>query len=275
MSLRSDPNRDGTKTSIFQHIVTSLDAHYGGMSVETVTVTVHDNDEPSTSASNAKPPSCGSTPPSGAPHLFQIDSRSHSSTLYFTPIRDNISYYFIAYGYKPGDIRFGTSFDFGSYDGVIDHTIQMLNPGETYYYKVRGGNRDAPPESGATRCRNDRRLRKRRHAHLLCAGNRHLRSLGKRFRGGSSSGASHPIFSRNMYVGTRGADVRSLQMYLNQMGYTVAQSGTGSPGNETDLYGPLTSNAVRRLQEANYQSILSPLGYSSGTGYSGRRHGTG
>jgi len=266
---KDDPNRDGTKTSIFQHIVTSLDAHYGGMSVETVTVTVHDNDEPSTSASNAKPPSCGSTPPSGAPHLFQIDSRSHSSTLYFTPIRDNISYYFIAYGYKPGDIRFGTSFDFGSYDGVIDHTIQMLNPGETYYYKVRGGNGCATGEwsntlAGTTVASGSAGMRTS-YAPATAT----YAASGSVSGGGSSSGASHPIFSRNMYVGTRGADVRSLQMYLNQMGYTVAQSGPGSPGNETDLYGPLTSNAVRRLQEANYQSILSPLGYSSGTGIFG------
>ena len=58
-------------------------------------------------------------------------------------------------------------------------------------------------------------------------------------------------------------------MYLNASGFTVAQGGAGSPGNETDLYGPLTASAIRRFQEANYGAILSPLGYSSGTGIFG------
>ncbi len=266
---KDDPQIDGQKITIFQHIVTSSDLHYNGMDVETVTIYVNDNDGISSSSGPVAAPVCSKTPPDNTPRLFQIDAGANSATLYFTPIRDNISYYYIAYGLKPGDIRYGVSFDMGSYDGVIDYTIYMLNASTKYYFKVRGGNGCAPGPWG-----------NETYAVTSASGSASIRSYyapassyattgSSGSSGGSSGGASHPTFTRDLYPGSRGADVRSLQIYLNQSGYTVAQGGPGSPGNETDLYGPLTASAIRRYQEANYQSILSPLGYSSGTGIFG------
>ncbi len=67
--------------------------------------------------------------------------------------------------------------------------------------------------------------------------------------GGSTSGAC-PALSRDLQVGSSGADVKALQVYLNASGYTVAASGAGSMGNETMTFGPATKAAVVKLQTA-------------------------
>lgn len=91
-------------------------------------------------------PQCGDAAPSNSPVLFQIDAVGKEAKLFFTPVNDRVSYYRVAYGYVPGDERFGVSFDHGLYSGVIDYTIGELSPGTTYYFKIRGGNGCAPGE---------------------------------------------------------------------------------------------------------------------------------
>ncbi|MCH8741609.1 hypothetical protein IH779_01795 [Patescibacteria group bacterium] len=58
-------------------------------------------------------------------------------------------------------------------------------------------------------------------------------------------------FTRALSPGVSGADVMCLQEYLNSTGNTLAASGPGSPGNETQYYGPLTQGAVQSWQDAN------------------------
>lgn len=88
---------------------------------------------------------------------------------------------------------------------------------------------------------------------------------------GSSGGstACSYVWSRNLRVGDEGEDVRQLQQFLNHMGITIANSGPGSPGNESNYYGPLTGQAVARFQERYRQEILSPNGLSAGTTFFG------
>ncbi|PIY68823.1 hypothetical protein COY90_03865 [Candidatus Roizmanbacteria bacterium CG_4_10_14_0_8_um_filter_39_9] len=264
-----DVGIDGTQTTVFKHIITSTDLHYQLATVENVNVTAQDNDH----TGPVSTPSCSSTPPYDRPSLFQADTTQNTTTLYFTPIKDNISYYYIAYGYKPGDIRFGVSFDYGSYDGVIDYTINMLNSGTTYYYKVRGGNGCATGpwsnDIAATTTASGSAATRVYYASPASYAYNTGGSTGGSSESVSGGSVSHPQFTYNLYLGSRGAVVRSLQMYLNGQGFVVAQSGAGSPGNETDYYGPLTAAAVRRFQEAHFAEILSPLGYSSGTGILG------
>ncbi len=76
--------------------------------------------------------------------------------------------------------------------------------------------------------------------------------------------------ARNLTIGSQGEDVQCLQRYLNWTGFMVSQYGSGSPGNESTYFGPLTQNAVARWQNANSAHVLSPLRIQLGTGYWGQ-----
>jgi peptidoglycan hydrolase-like protein with peptidoglycan-binding domain len=66
----------------------------------------------------------------------------------------------------------------------------------------------------------------------------------------TGSAAASP-FTRTLQLGSTGADVRSLQQFLNSKGYRVAATGPGSPGFESTYFGPATKAAVVRFQTAN------------------------
>jgi len=57
-------------------------------------------------------------------------------------------------------------------------------------------------------------------------------------------------FTRTLEVGVDGEDVRCLQKFLNANGFVIAESGPGSPGNETSLFRELTRQAVAKWQTA-------------------------
>lgn len=78
-------------------------------------------------------------------------------------------------------------------------------------------------------------------------------------------------FDRALKRGMKGEDVRCLQVILNrELERPIANSGPGSPGNETSYFGPLTKAGVKRFQEEYEQDILAPWSLSRGTGYVGR-----
>lgn len=70
---------------------------------------------------------------------------------------------------------------------------------------------------------------------------------------------STPSFARNLTLGSIGSDVKALQMYLNAHGFTIAVSGTGSPGHESTYFGTLTKAAIAKFQSAN--GITPAAGY--------------
>lgn len=77
-------------------------------------------------------------------------------------------------------------------------------------------------------------------------------------------------FSKNLSLGSSGADVIALQEVLNQDPETrVASTGPGSSGNETAYFGSLTQAAVIRFQEKYASNVLTPVGLTSGNGYVG------
>lgn len=57
-------------------------------------------------------------------------------------------------------------------------------------------------------------------------------------------------FGRNLHVGVSDPAVRCLQRFLNGSGFPLASSGAGSPGNETEYFGPRTQRAVVAWQRA-------------------------
>lgn len=83
-------------------------------------------------------------------------------------------------------------------------------------------------------------------------------SLGGTTTGSVTSAAVH-AFQVNLTVGSLGSEVKALQEYLNTHGYTVANSGAGSPGNETTKFGAATRAALIKYQQA--KGISPAVGY--------------
>src|SRR3989344_2807449 len=67
------------------------------------------------------------------------------------------------------------------------------------------------------------------------------------------------VFTRNLEVGGTGDEVLALQQFLNANGFAIAESGVGSPGNETNYFGGLTRAALAKFQAAN--GITPSVGY--------------
>jgi sortase A len=67
------------------------------------------------------------------------------------------------------------------------------------------------------------------------------------------------VFTRDLFAGSRGADVQILQQFLNAHGAQVSGIGPGSPGNETTYFGQATRAALARWQAAN--GIAPAVGY--------------
>ena len=86
-----------------------------------------------------------------------------------------------------------------------------------------------------------------------------LNALKAAQSGTSGSVPASLLSSGNLTLGSRGAAVKDLQMYLNSSGYKVSESGAGSPGNETEFFGSKTKVALGKWQAAN--NVSPAAGY--------------
>ena len=68
---------------------------------------------------------------------------------------------------------------------------------------------------------------------------------------------------------TTNLNVKNLQIFLNDQGFTVSTTGAGSRGFETSYFGNATKAALIRFQEYYRTEILTPNGLTRGTGYFG------
>lgn len=75
----------------------------------------------------------------------------------------------------------------------------------------------------------------------------------------STPSGSCSQFTRDLTIGSTGADVQALQKILNANGYPVAASGAGSPGNESTYFGSLTASALGKWQAS--KGISPAAGY--------------
>jgi hypothetical protein len=72
-------------------------------------------------------------------------------------------------------------------------------------------------------------------------------STEKETPGTSSITVTPSPFTRDLELDSRGDDVKLLQVLLNKSGFTIAESGLGSPGNESTDFGKATARAVQKL----------------------------
>ena len=77
--------------------------------------------------------------------------------------------------------------------------------------------------------------------------------------GTSANTSSLYNWTRDLTLGSKGADVKALQEFLNNNGSPVAASGVGSVGNETEYFGPMTKAALASFQSAH--GITPAVGY--------------
>jgi peptidoglycan hydrolase-like protein with peptidoglycan-binding domain/sugar lactone lactonase YvrE len=57
------------------------------------------------------------------------------------------------------------------------------------------------------------------------------------------------LFTKYLSVGTRDIQVKNLQKFLNNLGYTISVSGPGSIDKETEYFGPATRSALIKYQK--------------------------
>jgi peptidoglycan hydrolase-like protein with peptidoglycan-binding domain len=55
-------------------------------------------------------------------------------------------------------------------------------------------------------------------------------------------------FTSSLSEGSTGSEVKALQEYLNTHGFVIAQTGSGSPGDESTYFGVLTEQALAKFQ---------------------------
>lgn len=70
------------------------------------------------------------------------------------------------------------------------------------------------------------------------------------------------VIVRTLRLNTKGDDVRQLQIFLNTHGYTISNTGAGSSGKETNIFGLKTKQALIKFQKANNlpaDGVLGPL----------------
>jgi hypothetical protein len=88
--------------------------------------------------------------------------------------------------------------------------------------------------------------------------------------GGSSASVCPFTWTRDLKTGATGADVMTLQKFLNSNADTrVAATGAGSVGMETQTFGPATAAAVSKFQVMYRADILTPAGLTNPTGFFG------
>ncbi len=93
-------------------------------------------------ASLPAPERCTFPAPTVSPNLFEIKVTDTTATVFFTPIRDNNTGYYISYSTNKSAEEHGAEVTLGN-EGVQNYTINELKFKTTYYFKVRGQNRCA------------------------------------------------------------------------------------------------------------------------------------
>jgi len=149
--------------------------------------------------------------------------------------------------------------------GALDHEAEGYNPVETFYCPDTAALPGALTSAGLVNSLVTLGVITVQKARSACSALARENGLRKDAQDGA------PFrFSRPLAKGQAGPDVRELQRFLNAHGFVVSKDGDGAPGNETDVFGPRTVEAVKRYQRTYAAEILHPEGLSEPSGVFGR-----
>jgi peptidoglycan/xylan/chitin deacetylase (PgdA/CDA1 family) len=105
-----------------------------------------DNDSSQSGTShnaNSNTPSnqCSTPAPFDSPQIFLVRTLANKATIYFVPITNNVSYYYLSFSQDKSAEAHGTSFDINyPATGVLTFEINELEANTSYYAKIRAGN---------------------------------------------------------------------------------------------------------------------------------------
>jgi hypothetical protein len=96
----------------------------------------------STNSNSLSPsaPGCDNSGSTGVPNLFEVRTNKNSATLYFSPPPMPYSSFYVSYSRSPNVWEYGTEYNQGYSGGVLNYTINSLQPNTKYYFKIRSGN---------------------------------------------------------------------------------------------------------------------------------------
>ena len=90
--------------------------------------------------STTETPTCNDKRPEKTPELFEINSAGTFATLSFKTVEKDTTGYAFSYGYNEKADNFGDKIDYSGPQWLLNHTIWLLNPNTTYYFKVQAIN---------------------------------------------------------------------------------------------------------------------------------------
>ena len=120
--------------------------HFSTYAVFGVSKSASSDSSSSSSVSGVADIGCEKPKPAGIPDLFQIDVNDSQATLFYTPVNDNNSNYYISFSEKSLTYEHGTLTHQGRSTGVLHFMVNYLKPNTTYYFRVRGENGCMPGE---------------------------------------------------------------------------------------------------------------------------------
>jgi nucleoid-associated protein YgaU len=96
------------------------------------------NNNSNSSDSNSSP-TCTNSAPS-TPSIFQIWASKNQATMHFVPSHGDENSYTVSYGLYSGADMYNVTFDYSDKQTAIPYTVNALNSGTVYYFKVRANN---------------------------------------------------------------------------------------------------------------------------------------
>ena len=137
-----------------------------------------------------------------------------------------------------------------------NNTLVFTVPGfSTYEVIDQGGTPPSTPSSSGGTSSRSTRSGTSSGSQVICPkGSVYSPTTGKR-----CTTFTNYSFKRDLTIGSKGEDVKQLQQYLNNNGFSIATSGDGSKGRETTYFGPATRNALIKFQQA--KKITPASGY--------------